>query len=114
MSRTNGDSKKMDIEFNSIIFEEEEKGMNFGNYGKYQTISIFPDNLEFNVGGDCEIIYYENFDKVEIREGNNTKIINFQNLKEKREEEKLHSKISEKRNKTINYNKNKNNTERAI
>lgn len=115
MNQTSGDSKKMDIVVDFMSLEkEDERGIKVFSYGEEEAKNIFPNNVEIKVENNV-ITFDEKKDEIRVKTEYNTEIINFPNLKEKREEEKLHSKISEKGNKTINYNKNKNNnTERAV
>lgn len=87
MSRTNGDSKKMDIVVNFMSWEKEnERGIVVNNSNKEN--EIFTEILEFPTSNS---ILLENGDLIEKKY--NTTILNFEEIKDKKDFEQRKQKI---------------------
>lgn len=94
MSQTNGDSKKMDVTINVMSWKDEnERRVNEISYGAGKTKNIFPDNLEI-IAEDDILLFDEKNDKIHVKTGTTTKVINVPMLMEKRKNNKLHKNIS--------------------
>lgn len=111
MSRTNGDSKKMDIVVNFMSWEKEnERGIIVNTSNKEN--EIFTEILDFPV---YESILVENGNLID--KNNNTTILNFEEIKNKKDFIQRKEIIEKQKNISVRLdgkNKSKESSERAV